>query len=74
MKEVKRNRREPVWMADYEAGDGLSDEDGLNAMIMVIEDDPLSFEEAVNSKKWRDAMMAEIESIERKKEKTRHWS
>ncbi|KAJ1384738.1 Retrovirus-related Pol polyprotein from transposon TNT 1-94, partial [Sesbania bispinosa] len=31
---VRRNRREPIWMTDYESGEGLSDEDGLNAMMM----------------------------------------
>ena len=48
-------------------GEGLPDEDGLNAMIMLTEDDPLTFEQVVESKKWRDAMMAEIESIEKNK-------
>jgi hypothetical protein len=48
-----RVRRPPCWMEDYETGEGLSDEDGMNAMIMLTEDDPLTFEEAVKSKKWR---------------------
>jgi hypothetical protein len=54
-------------MEDFETGEGLSDEDGLDAMIMLTQDDPLTFEEAVKSKKWRDAMMAEIELIEKNK-------
>ena len=58
-----RVRRAPFWMDDYETGEGLSDEDGLNAMITLNEDDPLTFKEAVKSKKWRDTMMVEMESI-----------
>jgi hypothetical protein len=34
-------------------------------MIILTEDDPSIFEEAVKSKKWRDAMNKEIEAIER---------
>ena len=67
-----RVRRAPFWMDDYETGEGLSDEDGLNAMITLNEDDPLTFKEAVKSKKWRDTMMVEMESIE--KNKTRELS
>lgn len=62
-----RVRRPPSYLADYETGEGLSDEDNLNAMMMLTEDDPLSFEEARKSNKWRDAMKAEIESIEKNK-------
>jgi predicted Zn-ribbon and HTH transcriptional regulator len=36
-------------------------------MIILTEVDPLTFEEAMKSKKWRDAMIAEIEAIERNK-------
>ena len=49
---------------DYERGEGLSDDNGLNVM-MVTEDDPISFEEAIKSEKWRNAMMKEMESIEK---------
>ena len=52
---------------DYVTNEGLSDEDGLNARIMLTEGDPLTFKQADKSKKWRDAMMAEIESIEKNK-------
>jgi len=61
---VRRNRIEPIWIKDYERGEYLSDDDGLNVM-MVIEDEPISFEEAVKSEKWRNAMMKEMESIEK---------
>lgn len=58
-----RERRVPSRLANYETGEGL--EENLNAMMMVTENDPVSFGEAVKNKKWRDAMSAEIESIER---------
>ena len=59
---ARRCRREPVWMIYYEKGEGPSDEDSENAM-MVIEDDLVTFEEAVKSRNWRDA----IEAIEKNK-------
>lgn len=45
-----RGRREPTWMTDYETGEGLSDDENLNAMMMVTENDPTTFEEAVKCK------------------------
>ncbi|KAL9235087.1 hypothetical protein vseg_009883 [Gypsophila vaccaria] len=61
---VVREKRPPSWMADYVSGEQFSDEDTLNAM-MVIENDPIWFEEALKSKHWRSAMLSEIESIEK---------
>ena len=61
---VRRKRTEPIWMKDYEKGEDFSDDNGLNVM-MVTEDDPVSFEEAVKSEKWRNAMLKEMESIEK---------
>ena len=46
-----RERRTPRWMEDYDTGAGLFDEESLSALVMVMENDPLSFEEAVKSKK-----------------------
>ena len=51
-------------MKDYERGEGLSDDNGLNVM-MVTKDDPISFKEAIKSEKWRNAIMKEMESIEK---------
>ncbi|KOM39194.1 hypothetical protein LR48_Vigan03g257600 [Vigna angularis] len=53
-------------MIDYEKGEGLSDEDSEEAMV-VIADDPVTFEEAVKSKTWRNAMEREMEAIEKNK-------
>ncbi|KAI5411610.1 hypothetical protein KIW84_056615 [Lathyrus oleraceus] len=47
-----RVQRAPSYLVDYEIGEGLSDEDNLNAMMMPTEDDPLSFEEARNNNKY----------------------
>ena len=51
-------------MKDYERGEGLSADNGLNVM-MVTKDDPISFKEAIKSEKWRNAMMKKMESIEK---------
>nr|KYP74877.1 Retrovirus-related Pol polyprotein from transposon TNT 1-94 [Cajanus cajan] len=61
---ARRHRREPVWMTDYEKGEGLSYINNTSAML-VTETDPVTVEEAVKSKKWRDAMVKEMEAIER---------
>jgi len=63
---VKRNRREPVWMINYDQGEGLSNDADLNVML-VTGDDLVSYEEAIKSKKLRDAMKKEIEVIEKNK-------
>lgn len=65
-----RERRAPGWMADYEIGEGTVDEveESLNAlmvMLMEAENDPILFQEAVKQKIWKDAMVSEIESIEK---------
>lgn len=46
-------------MVNYEKGEGLSDEDSKEAMV-VIEDDLVTFEEAIKSKTWRNAMEREM--------------
>jgi len=57
---VRINRREPNWILDYESCEGLSDEDTLNVMMTVTDTNPMSFEKAARSKKWRNAMMKEM--------------
>lgn len=56
--------REPIWMTNYKEGENLSDDDNTNAML-VTEDDQVTFEDAVKRKKWRVAMVKEMEAIER---------
>lgn len=63
----RRARRPPVWMGDYETGQGLSDEEGadMTHLALFSDGDPVTFEEAVKSKKWRQAMDQEIQAIKR---------
>ena len=60
-----RERRALSWMADYETGEGLFEEDNLNAMVMMTENDLVSFGEAMKNKKCKEAMSTKIEAIER---------
>ena len=62
----RRIIRRPAWMRDYESGEGLSEEEeNMTNMAMFAGADPISFEEAVKSEKWRNAMNLELESIEK---------
>jgi len=63
---ARRSRRQPIWMADYDKREGLSDDDTAAVMLMT-DDDPVIFEEAIKSKRWRDAMKREMEAIEKNK-------
>lgn len=61
-----RNRRAPFWMEDYVSGGEFSEEVEHNNLVMFTSHSDLTtFEEAVQSSKWRDAMDLEIEAIER---------
>lgn len=62
-----RIRRPPVWMSDYTSGEELCNLELEANMMVAIADDPVCFEEAVESLKWRKAMDAEIEAIEKNK-------
>jgi len=56
-------RRPHRWLEDYEVGFG--EKNCLNAMLMMVDSDPVTFREAVLSKHWREAMASEIEAIEK---------
>jgi len=60
-----RVRRQPVWMQDYISGEGFSDEETQNLVMLTMTSDPTTFEEAVKSEKWRAAMNNEMEAIEK---------
>ncbi|CAL8176270.1 unnamed protein product [Prunus armeniaca] len=60
-----RNRRPPVWMEDYETEGSLSKEDDVAHFIMLAAADPIHFEDAVKSEKWRKALDSEIKAIEK---------
>ncbi|PRQ17740.1 putative RNA-directed DNA polymerase [Rosa chinensis] len=64
--EEGRTRMQPVWMQDYVSGEGLSEEEETNNVVMFTSvTDPATFEEAFKSAKWKAAMDQEIEAIER---------
>ena len=53
-----RARKPPVWMRDYESGQGLSDEEiaYMTHLVFFTDEDPVTFEEAVKFEKWRQAI------------------
>ncbi|KAK2407959.1 putative mitochondrial protein [Trifolium repens] len=65
--EPQRQRRRPSWMIDYVSGDELSDEDTTAQFALFAGSDPILFTEAVKEEKWKKAMDAEIEAIEKNK-------
>jgi hypothetical protein len=59
-----RSRRQPAWLKDYVTSKGLSDEDERHGLVMFTSaEDPVTFEEAYKSMKWREAMDMEIGAI-----------
>ncbi|XP_023513203.1 uncharacterized protein LOC111777714 [Cucurbita pepo subsp. pepo] len=61
-----RNKRAPLWMEDYVSGREFSKEaENNNLVLLTSSTDPTTFEEVVQSSKWRAAMNLEIEAIER---------
>ena len=64
-----RNQHPPVWLADYNSSEGLSKEDEKNMAFLMISE-PVNFEEAAKSPKWRLIMDEEIKSIEKNKHRT----
>ncbi|CAL2257014.1 unnamed protein product [Prunus armeniaca] len=58
-------RRPPAWMRNYVSGDSLSEEEGMAHLALFAEFDPITYEEAVKSEKWKKVMDAKIEAIER---------
>ena len=60
----ERERRRPLWMRDYVSGEELFEEDSYIVMFAAATD-PMFFYEAVKDVKWRMAMDAEIDEIER---------
>ena len=55
----------PCWMRDYVSGEELSEEKIELNMTIVTFANPLSYEEAVKSYNWKEAMDAKIQSIQR---------
>ena len=70
---TSRVRKPPIGSVDYTTGEGLSDiEEEVNlarveteTLAFMIISDPTSFQEAIRHQSWKQAMDAEIQSIER---------
>ncbi|KAI9198089.1 hypothetical protein LWI28_009882 [Acer negundo] len=61
-----RNKRVPFWMEDYVSGEELSEEEVEHNLVLFTSTiDPTTFEEAVQSSKWRAVIDLEIKAIER---------
>ncbi|KAD1540679.1 hypothetical protein E3N88_42653 [Mikania micrantha] len=60
----KRTRNTPVWLNDYETGEGLSETEEDLAMFSTSED-PRSYDEARKESKWMAAMKSEMHSIKK---------
>ena len=54
----ERIRRPLAWMRDYESGKGLSKEEDITYQALFIDNDPVSFGNAMKSVKWRKTMDA----------------
>ena len=50
-------------MRDYESGEGLSDIENQGNFAMFVDEEPLTFYDAVHNSKWRLAMISEIAAI-----------
>ena len=61
---AKRNRRKPIWMTDYEEWGNIYNDSNISAML-AAETDPVTFEEAIKSKKWQEAKGKEMKVIEK---------
>lgn len=57
-------------MTDYVSGNELSDEDTIAHFALFAGSDPILFTKAVKEEKWKKAMDAEIQAIE----KNETWS
>ena len=52
-------------MEDYVSGEGLYEEEENNLLMFAASNDPMSFEEAIKSPKWREALDLEIKAVEK---------
>lgn len=52
-------------MSDYFSGEELSGEDEAHMVQDISVEDPFYFEDAMKEEKWRQAMDAEIQAIEK---------
>jgi len=61
----ERIRSASIWMQDYVTGEELSEEENVQDLAFFMSQDPIYYEEAAKSDKWKNAMDLEIEAIEK---------
>jgi len=52
-------------MRDYASGEGLSEEEDVASLVILVADDPICFEDVVKDEKWRKEMDTETKAIEK---------
>lgn len=62
---LRRARRRPSWMSDYEVKGIEVNDDAITHFALFAYCEPTVFESVVREEKWRKAMDAEIEAIEK---------
>ncbi|KAK1437640.1 hypothetical protein QVD17_03434 [Tagetes erecta] len=60
----KRVTKPPSWLKDYYVG-ASSEEETSSCQFALTVTDPIYFDQAVKVKEWQDAMVAEMQAIER---------
>lgn len=60
----RRIRRKPTYLEDYVTEEAELEEE-LNLISVAQIEDPITFEDAMKNKKWKQAMDCETESIEK---------
>ncbi|CAL2240195.1 unnamed protein product [Prunus armeniaca] len=60
-----RTRRAPRWLTDYVSGEELIYEENGVHFALFIDRDPITFDEAVKSSKWRKVVDIEIDAVQR---------
>lgn len=58
-------RKRHAWMIDYESRGELTDDETIAHLALFFDCDPITYEDAIKETKWREAMDAEINSIEK---------
>ncbi|KAM0017627.1 putative RNA-directed DNA polymerase [Helianthus debilis subsp. tardiflorus] len=59
----RRQTKPPAWMQDYESGQGLSEDESQFFALSIS--DPSNFQEASIKQEWKNAMLKELEAIEK---------
>lgn len=52
----ENTRKRPAWMMDYDLVDSSSDEDINAHFALYVDSDPMTYDEAIKEKIWKEAM------------------